>query len=73
MFKKDMTLILLLTSSHPSLKCFHFQKDALHRTEIIRTNFRKMLDEYCDKGETPYSGDSDFYLEWLFQYYKKFI
>ena len=43
--------------------------DALYLTESIWIECLKTLDEYWDEGDTPYSGDFDFFPHWLFQYY----
>ena len=37
-------------------------------TEIMRTNWLQILDEYWDEKYTPYSYDSDFWPDFLYKY-----
>ena len=41
----------------------------LYQTKIMQTEWLQTLYEYWDRGDTPNSGDFDFYSKWLFQYY----
>ena len=43
----------------------------IYLTEITKTDWLQMLDEYRDKEYTPYSDDFDFWPDWLFQYYNE--
>ena len=45
--------------------------DALYLTEIIRTEWLKMLYKYWDERDKSFSGYFDFWPQWLFQYYNE--
>ena len=43
----------------------------IYLTEIMRTDWLHMLDEYWDESDAPYSDDFDLCTYWLFQYYNE--
>ena len=43
----------------------------IYLTEIIRTYWLQMLDEYFDEKDTPYSDDFDLWPDQLYQYFNE--
>ena len=41
----------------------------LDLTEIVRTYWLQMLDDYWDEKDTTYSYDYDLWPDWLYQYF----
>ena len=45
----------------------------LYLTEITRTYWIQMLDEYWDEKSTPYTDDQDLWPYWLYEYFNEIL
>ena len=58
----------------PKFELFAKKKmNNIYLTEIMRTYWIQMLDEYWDEKETPYSDDYYFCTNWLYEYFNKLL
>ena len=70
--KQNLSLSLQQMTDDMTYKFEFFSKkrmDDIYLTEIIQRDWIQILDKYREEEDTTYSGDSDFWPDWLFQYY----
>ena len=65
--KMHPSLISQLMTWYPSF--LREKTNHLYLTEIMKTDWLHMLDDYWNEKDTPYSDEYDFWSDWLYQYF----